>query len=172
MEQFDLYDLNKKVTGKVINRGDEVPSGYYRYVVHAVILNSKGKMLIQRRSDNKKNWPSMWDISVGGCVVKGETPNEGIQRELKEELGIDYDFKAIRPVFTFSFSEGFDDFYALFMDVDTSSLTLQKEEVSDVKFASLSEIKELIKEGKFIKYQDHFMDFIFEMVTSHDVFKE
>lgn len=172
MEQFDLYDSDKKITGKVMTRGEKVPDGLYRYVVHAIIFNSKGELLIQKRADCKGHWPSLWDVSVGGCVIKGETQKQAMQRELKEELGLDYDFSNTRPFMTFAFEGGFDDWYYLVMDVDPSKLHLQKEEVSDAKYASLDEIKKLITEGKFIKYQDYFFDFIFETAGKKDIFKE
>lgn len=172
MELFDLYDNEKKVTGKVIKRGDMVPDGFYRYVVHALIFNSKGELLIQKRADCKSHWPSLWDISVGGCVIKGETPAIAMQRELKEELGLDYDFSNSRPFMTFSFEGGYDDWFYLEMDVDPHKLILQEEEVSDAKYATLDEIKNLINENKFIKYQDFFFDFIFQTAGKKDIFKE
>ena len=172
MEKLDLYTFEKKFADKTIIRGEKVPAGLYRLVVHACIFNSKGEMLIQRRADNKKYWPSLWDISVGGCVSSGETSGEAITREIKEELGIDIDLTKKAPNFTFTFEEGFDDWYFVYSDIDIKSLILQKEEVSDAKFASLSEIHSLVDNNKFISYQKHFLDFIFEMVNQENIFTE
>ena len=89
MEKFDLYDENRNKLNITINRGDKLPENTYRLVVHLIIFNSKGEMLIQQRHPHKKNWPSLWDISVGGCVTAGETSVEAMIRETIEEIGID-----------------------------------------------------------------------------------
>ena len=34
MEIWDLYDFNRQLTGNTMRRGDVVPEGYYRLVVH------------------------------------------------------------------------------------------------------------------------------------------
>lgn len=172
MEKFDLYDMNRNKTGLIINRGDKVPEGYYRLVVHVCIFNSEGKMLIQKRSANKKNWPNLWDISVGGCVSAFESSREAITREVKEEIGIDIDFSNIRPAMSFAFGEGFDDLYMVNMDIKLEDIKLQAEEVSEVKYASLEDIKELAKKNEFIKYQEHYLDFLFEINGYEDIFKE
>ena len=172
MEKFDLYDINRNFTGKIINRGDEVPSGYYRAVVHLIIFNSKGEMLIQQRSDNKKNWPSKWDISVGGCVISGENSLQAMIRESKEELGLDLENVLNRPVFTFNFSEGFDDIYLLNMDVELNEIILQEEEVQAVKWETIDNILKMIKNDEFILYHDSFIKLMYETRLSTDIYKE
>jgi len=57
--------------------------GSFRKNVAAVILNSKGKILIAARLD----YPSSWQFPQGG-VDKGETEEEAIMREVSEETGI------------------------------------------------------------------------------------
>ena len=59
MESFDLYDVNRNKTGKTLERGNKVPEGLYRLVVHACIFNSEGKMLIQKRVATKSGWSGM-----------------------------------------------------------------------------------------------------------------
>ena len=172
MEKFDLYDINRKFTGVVINRGDNVPSGYYRAVVHLIIFNSQGEMLIQQRSDNKKNWPSKWDISVGGCVISGEDSLQAIIRESKEELGLDLSKELTRPVFTFNFNEGFDDIYLLNMDIDLNKIVLQEEEVQAVRWETIDNIFKMIKNDDFILYHDSFIKLMYETRLSTDIYKE
>jgi len=55
----------------------------------AVIVNSDNKILLLKRSDEPKTWqPKKWAL-VGGGVEKGETPEEAVKREIKEEIGVE-----------------------------------------------------------------------------------
>ena len=58
--------------------------------IAAIILeNDKGEILLYLR-DNKPDipFPNYWDL-IGGHVEEGETPEEALLREVKEELDID-----------------------------------------------------------------------------------
>ena len=58
--------------------------------IAAVILETKdGKFVLYLR-DNKSNipFPNYWDL-FGGHVEEGESPQEALRREVKEELGIE-----------------------------------------------------------------------------------
>src|SRR4030067_2112049 len=63
------------------------PSLIHR-VVHVLIFNSKGNLLLQKRSMDKDVAPGKWDTSVGGHINAGEAITEALSREMKEELGI------------------------------------------------------------------------------------
>ena len=57
--------------------------------IAAIILeNEKGEFLLYLR-DNKPGipFPDHWDL-IGGHVEEGETPEEALVREVKEELGL------------------------------------------------------------------------------------
>ena len=161
MEIFDLYDENRMKTGETMIRGDLEPDGRYRLVVHIIIFNSKGEMLIQQRSSNKSSNANMWDFSVGGCVVAGETPLQGAQREVFEELGVSVEFERKIPGFTIVFKHKFDDFYIINKDIDIKDIVLQKDEVQAVKWVSKEEVLNLLRNGEFIKYKEGLIEFIY-----------
>ena len=144
MEVWDLYDKDRIKTDKQMYRGNPVPAGFYRIVVHLAIFNSDGKMLIQQRQPFKQGFGGLWDISVGGSAIAGDTSSGAAARELSEELGLNVDFTDIRPAFTVNFNGGFDDIYLLDLDVDISKVTLQESEVCAVKWATREEIIEMI----------------------------
>lgn len=163
MEIWDLYTKDRIKTDKTMVRGDKVLPGYYRMAVHICILNSKGEMLIQQRQPFKEGWSNMWDITVGGSAVSGDTSQLAAEREVYEEIGYKLSLDNIRPSFTINFREGFDDIYIIEEDLNIEELTLQYEEVQAVKWASKSDILQMIGEGIFIPYKESLIELIFSM---------
>jgi 8-oxo-dGTP diphosphatase len=52
-----------------------------------VLVNSRGEILLNLRDNNPAiNWPNRWDV-IGGVVEDGETPDECMIREMREETG-------------------------------------------------------------------------------------
>ena len=87
-ELWDIYDENRKKTGKVAERGvTKLEKGKeYHVAVTGIIMNSKNEILISQRAEHK-TFPLKWECN-GGSILAGETSLEGIVRELKEELGL------------------------------------------------------------------------------------
>ena len=168
MELVDLYDENRVPLGRVAERHAKKAPGEYRMVVHVCIFNSLGQMLIQRRSPEKRVWPELWDVSVGGGVDAGETSRQGAEREVLEELGYDPDLTGLRPAVPVNFEGGFDDFFVVTRDLDLRDLRLQKEEVSDVRWVTLEEAMAMLDSGEFIPYPPSFLQFLFEARGSFD----
>ena len=168
MEQFDLYTADREKTGRTMVRGESTPEGFYRLVVHICIFDSRGRMLIQQRQPFKRGWSNLWDVSVGGCAVAGDSSREAAVRELREELGLSVDLTGIRPALTISFRHGFDDYYLIRRDADLSELTLQYEEVQAVRWASREEILGMIDEGSFIPYEKGLIELLFHLQNRQD----
>lgn len=163
MELWDLYTKDRVKTGETMIRGEKVPEGRYRMVVHAGVFNQKGEMLIQQRQPFKKDWSNMWDITMGGCATAGDSSQTAVERELREEIGLELSFENIRPTLTVHFAQGFDDIYLLEQEVDLSKLKLQEEEVQAVKWAGCEEILDMIEEGIFIPYHRSVIELLFFM---------
>ena len=55
----------------------------------AVIVNNDNKILLLKRAGGENYWmPNKWSL-VGGMIEKGETPEEAVKREIKEETGLE-----------------------------------------------------------------------------------
>ncbi len=162
MELWDVYNISREKTGETMVRGEAFPEGGYHMVVHICIFNSEGKMLIQQRQSFKEGWPNMWDITVGGSAIQGDSSQTAAERELFEELGVKLDLQGIRPNLTINFDRGFGDMYLVEADIPLEELTFQDEEVQDAKWATLDEICDMIEDGTFIPYYPSFMQFLFE----------
>ncbi len=161
MELFDLYTAERERTGRTMVRGEPTPEGFYRLVVHVCIFNPEGQMLIQQRQPFKKGWSNLWDISVGGCAVAGDSSRTAAERETREELGLSIHLADVRPTLTIYWEHGFDDYYVLTQQVDAASLHLQYEEVQRVQWANRDEILQMIDDGLFIPYEKSLIDLLF-----------
>lgn len=160
-EYWNVYDIDRKLTDRVHKRGVPLAEGDYHLVVHLCLFNSKGELLIQRRQPWKKGWPGLWDLTVGGSAILGESSREAIEREAKEELGIDINLEGHRPYMTINFKQGFDDYWIIEKDIPLESLTLQYDEVADAKWVNEKELMDMVNKGEFINY--FFINNIFKL---------
>jgi 8-oxo-dGTP diphosphatase len=78
-------------------------------VVAAAIVNPMGEILLSRRPEGKP-MAGMWEFP-GGKLEEGESPEEALVRELREEIGIDVEAKALIPA-TFA-SHCYENFHLL-----------------------------------------------------------
>lgn len=150
MEYLDLYDKNKKLTGEIIERKKlktSMPKDRYLNVVQIFIQSSDGKFLIQYTSKEKGNEIA----TTGGFVQAGQTSDQTITREVKEELGVDISNEDYKLIDTILFKQVFIDVYYLKKDYNLDDFILQKEEVEEVKWLTIDEIKNLIELDKFRK---------------------
>ena len=139
-ELRDLYDINSNKTDKTYHKGEKIPEGYYPMVVMVVIRNSKGEFLMQKRVPSKGG---DWGVT-GGHPKSGQTPIEGIITEVKEELGLDFSNEKF-----IEYDSGCDlkDCYKMYYvnkDIDLKDITIQKEELSEVKWFSMNELQNMV----------------------------
>ena len=165
MELWDVYDKYRKPKGYKIMRGSDrrLAAGEYHITSHACIFSRDGRMLIQRRAVSKGLWGGMWDITASGSVLAGEVSSDGARRELREEIGLDVDFGASPPVMTLYNRDCISDYYVAIIDADIESLCVPNYEVSDVKYASLDEILDMIRTKDFVPYKESVIRMMFEM---------
>ena len=58
-------------------------------VVHLHVFNSKSEIYLQKRPMNKLIQPGKWDTAVGGHISANEDLQLALQRETKEEIGLE-----------------------------------------------------------------------------------
>lgn len=78
-------------------------------VVACALVDADGRVLIAQRPQGKQ-LAGLWEFP-GGKVEKGETPEECLIRELREELGVETQVACLAPL-TFA-SHTYDDFHLL-----------------------------------------------------------
>ena len=148
MEKRDLYNKDRELTGETIYKGESIPEGKYIIVILAMIQNSKGEFLIQKRSKQKGGKYA----ATGGHVKVGETSVEGMMAEIQEEIGLTVKPEELELIFSGREDEQqvFFDLYYMKKDFEITDLVLQEEEVESVKWMTLQKIDELIKKDMFL----------------------
>ncbi len=169
MEIIDLYNGKREKLNKTCLRTEEPEDGEYKLSVHIWFLNSNGELLIQKRNENLKRNPGKWAFT-GGAVDSKETSMDGAIREAKEELGIDINTNKIELLLSFKRERGFVDVWLVKDDFDISDLTLQKSEVSEIKWISIKELKHLIDSEQFVKSVELYYDLFIKLLEKcHNV---
>ena len=146
MEFLDIYDKNRRFTGKVRLRGEPRQPGEYGLVVCVWVYDGKGHLLLTRRAP-QKSFPGTWENS-GGAAQSGEDSRTAISRELREETGIHAGPQEFEYLSTSRDSVNFYDHYCLKRDVPTSAIRLQPGETDSVMWADFDTVHRLIREGK------------------------
>lgn len=151
-EYFDVLNEKGTYTNQAEPRDKCHKEGLWHKAVVVFIINSKGQVLLQKRSASKKMWPNMWDVTAGGHVLAGEFGFQATLRECKEELGIELkkeDITFIGSSISVNIkgdiiNKHFNEYYIANKEVDEKRLKLQKEEVSEVKWINKEDIIEKI----------------------------
>ncbi len=116
-------------------------------MVHLHVLNAKGEIYLQKRSEHKLIQPGKWDTAVGGHMDYGETVEEALARETREEL----DFSGYEPkhLFTYVYDSDVErelvhTFYAV---TDREAFDFDPAEVAEGRFWAIDEVKAAIGTG-------------------------
>ncbi|TXK67406.1 NUDIX domain-containing protein [Paenibacillus sp. N3.4] len=140
-EKLKIFDKDRNQVG-VATREEVHRIGHWHEAFHCWFVSRENEVdyiYLQLRSDMKKDYPNLLDITAAGHLLAHETVHDGI-REIKEEIGIEVSFNklvslgiieycAIKEnfidnelanVFLYENNNTFDEF------------TLQKEEVSGI----------------------------------------
>lgn len=147
-EKFDILNELGEFKGEIATREECHKKGLWHRAVYAFIIDNKGNILLQKRSNNKKLWPNMWDVTVGGHVCAGEFGRQALIREVKEELGIainDDDIKYLIGSTSINeqgaiINKHYNECYLITKNINISDIKIQKEEVSEVRYFSKDEL--------------------------------
>jgi len=155
-EYIDIIDKNNNVIDRVPR--SEMRKKNLRYRVSAVfVFNSRGEVLITKRTKTKDVYPGLYEIP-GGALSSGESYEQNVIRELREELGI------IRPRLKFLFDISYEDNFKkeiakVYSCIYKGEIKPQKEEIESYFFISIDNFKKMIKED-----QDKFCPDRLEMI--------
>ncbi len=138
-EMMDIVDEDDRVIGRDTRKAVHKNYAIHRGI-HILVLNDKGEILVQRRSQKKNDFPGFLDASVGGQVMSGETYEDAAHRELKEELGLSEDIVYMCDYNAYSPRQR--EKRRVFLCFFNGPFIPDPEEIEDVFFMSETEISE------------------------------
>ena len=144
MEFNDIYDENRRVTGRLHRRGSRWHKGEYGLVVCVWVYDGQGKILMTRRAPGK-SYAGTWENS-GGAAKAGETSLQAIVRELFEETGIQAQPEEFKLLESAKDNIAFYDHYCLRRATPLSEIVLLPGETDDAKWVTFDEIHEMIRQ--------------------------
>jgi len=157
-EWFDLVDETGRPIGRARRCECHGNPALIHPAVHVFVFGADGRLFLQRRAFSKDIQPGRWDTSVGGHLRPGETPEDGAQRELREELGVE---AALR----------FSHWYLWRSDVETEYVwayiaqhdgpfQMDPAEIAEGRFWSITEIAQALGQGVFTTNFEHELEWL------------
>lgn len=138
IEWVDIVSENNDVIARA-SRAQMRAQRMRHRATYIVVHNGMGKILVQRRTQEKDFLPGMLDATAGGVVQSGEGMLESARREAEEELGIAGVPFAGHGLFYFADSNcrvwG-----ALFSCVSHGPFAMQEEEVAEIFWMTPAEV--------------------------------
>ena len=130
------------------DRSEFIKKRHLHRSVIIFLFNPKNEIFIHKRPADKAIYPNMYDLSIGGAVLSGETYHKAAVRETREEVGV------INPKLKFLFKERYksrldNTFVAVYKINYGGKLALQKDEIKEGKFFPITKLKELVKKKRF-----------------------
>lgn len=150
-EQFEIFDDHDKRIG-LCARSEVHRRGYWHRSANVFLFRSDGRLIIQRRHQDKDVWPNAWDLSAAEHLKPGESFHAGAVRGVWEELGIkniDLTHWGNACRFRLDVPETHIKDFEIqmsFHGVSDAEINQQGEEVAEIKIAELSWLKQTMLE--------------------------
>lgn len=166
VEIWDIVDCDGVPTGKTTVRGHmHFEKGEYHLVVHIWVIDSGNRLLIQQRAAHKQPMPGEW-AATGGSAIAGESSKQAACRELYEELSIAANPAELQLAAQRIRKNAVNDIWYLRRDIELETLSLQKEEVSAVRWVSMRQLECMVQNGEFHNYGKEYFKTIHSLLNA------
>jgi isopentenyldiphosphate isomerase len=153
-ELIDILTPAGIPTGETKTKAAVHRDGDWHRAAHVWLLNPQGGLLLQLRSAQKENDPSLWDISVAGHVSAGEDARASASREVAEEIGLEIAADELEWLFHLPTERSLNggsyldrewhEVFLLRKDVSLAALTLQASEVAAVSWETTENFRQRV----------------------------
>ncbi len=145
-DKYPIVNDNDEVVGNC-DKEEAYEKKHMLRSIQIFVYDSNNKIVIQKRSKNKKRFPGYWCAATAGHVENGENYDEAAARELKEELGITEKLRFITKSKT-PVGDGIFAMMAHYKIVSDKDFTLQKEEVEEIRHVTENELGKMIESNE------------------------
>lgn len=140
-ELLDILNDNDEVTGQEM-RSAVHQQGLWHRGVHVFLFNEQGEMLVQQRSADRANSPSLWDCSVSEHVKAGESYREAAIRGQREEMGVEGVDISLRGKIKMEYGINDLEISEIYEGIlNGQSVQFDPVEITEVRFMSMDAIK-------------------------------
>ncbi len=146
---IDVLRRDGSPAGVQKTKSDVHRDGDWHRAAHVWIV-ADARVLLQRRSVRKENYPGLWDVSAAGHLSAGETAVEAAVRETFEEIGLHIDAEDLEYVTTNPeqcvlnggayIDNEIHEVFVVRRDVDVRSLRLDPAEVDEVSWFAIEDV--------------------------------
>lgn len=150
-EYFDIVDENNILTGEKSLRSDAHAQGLWHRTVHIYLFRVKDdfEFLAHLRAKTKDLNPNKWDTRFGGHIKAGETAEDAIIGEMRDEIGLEVDLSNLIQGETYKRGKypnrEFTIVFYYKFERKTSELKFNDGEVQEVKWTKSKNIVEAIR---------------------------
>ena len=159
-EYLEIVNENGEIIGSAQRSEIHGNPSLLHKVVHVLVFNREGNLLLQRRSQNKDVAPGKWDTSVGGHVEAGEDLLKSCKREMQEELGI----TGYEPEYLYSYihrNNYESELVSTYRCVYNGEIVHNTTEIDEIRFWKIQEIKESMGHKIFSdNFEDEFRNYL------------
>ena len=147
-EMFDIVSPDGKIIGRASRSAVHGNPRLLHPVVHVHVFNRNGQLYLQKRSKSKTVHPGKWDTAIGGHIHSGESVDEALVREAKEELGIEA--AEFKPLFRYIMRNDFEsELVFTFRTNLNGPFKLNYNEIEFGRFWGFKEIDRNLEKGIF-----------------------
>lgn len=148
MEMLEYFNDDNTLSMGVAERSYIHQNNLWHREVAIWIINEKNELLFQRRSPKKKLAPNKLSITAGHVDAK-EPEIAAALREINEEIGLHFKEEDLNLLGVFkNQQEGnhcFSYTYLVKTNAKIEDMTMQEDEVSELKYITIEELEERIK---------------------------
>jgi isopentenyl-diphosphate delta-isomerase len=147
-EYLDIVDDNDNVIGRDL-RNKIYADGRNHNVraVNVFIFNAEGKLLLPKRTMNRRIFPGCFDFSCGEHVMSGEDYYQAAERGIKEEL--DISGEKLTEIGRLTPKNGVSCFMKVYLlNYNKEIMNYDKDGIDKLYWCSLEKIKQLVDKDK------------------------
>ena len=140
-EIFDVVDEQDNVIGQA-PRSEVHARGLLHRATSVFVFNSRGQLLLQKRSATKDEFPGCWTSSASGHLGAGESYDDCAPREMQEEIGINAPLQRLHK---FSASPDMANEHTVLYGAETDDVPdIDRDEIERVAYFDLDDIAAMV----------------------------